>query len=59
MEPRNLTRADVEAICDELEARMARRFLVGAGKGIFSILWKVAQLGVVALAGYGLAHWRS
>lgn len=58
MSERNLTEADVGAICDELESRIARRFLIGAGKGVLSIAGRLAMWGLIALCGYGVAHWK-
>lgn len=59
MTTRNLTDADIDALCDrlvpEIEARLADRLYARAGKGMFSWLVKLWQPILIALILYGLA----
>lgn len=52
---RNLTDSDVEAICDELESRFAKRFYLNVGKGVVGIILRWVLYGIIFLAAYGAA----
>lgn len=52
-EKRNLTEQDVQAIVDELESRLEKRFFLNLGRGVWSIAWKVAITGVIILSAIG------
>lgn len=50
---RNLTDADIDALAAKLEDRLARRFYLNLGEGVWSMVWKVILTGAVILAAYG------
>jgi len=53
MDDRTLTDADIKALADELEERLANRFYSHLGKGIWGVAWKVIIVGICTLAAYG------
>ena len=52
-EERTLTDADVRAIVDEMEQRMAARFYGDIGRGVWSMARKALLIAVVVIAAYG------
>lgn len=50
---RNLTDADIDALAAKLEDRLARRFYLNLGEGVWGMVWKVILTGLVFLAAYG------
>lgn len=50
---RNLTDADVEALADEMEKRIANRFYGDVGRGVWALAWKALLLGILGIAAYG------
>lgn len=53
---RNLTDADIDALAAKLEDRLARRFYLNLGEGVWGMAWKVIVTGLVLLAVYGAAR---
>lgn len=55
---RRLSDEDIQAICDELEGRIVKRFYLNLGKGVWGMAWRVILAGAILLAGYGaLKDW--
>ena len=54
-ENRSLTDADVEAIVDALEGRLAKKIYNDVGKGVLGMVWKGVLVALVWLAAYGAA----
>lgn len=51
-----LSDEDVEKIARALEARLARRFHVNIGKGVWNLAWRGILWGLLILAVYGATH---
>lgn len=52
---RMLQDEDVQAIVDELESRLKRRFFFNVGKGVTAVVWRWVIYAVIFLAAYGAA----
>lgn len=50
---RNLTDDDVIAIADALEGRIAKRFYLNLGKGVWGMLWRGVVAVIVFISAYG------
>lgn len=48
-----LTDADVDRIVKKLESKLLGRFYLNIGKGVWSLLWKGAIVGLLILAAWG------
>lgn len=52
---RNLTDADADAVAAALEARLAKRFYLNLGRGVWGLVWKGIIIAMVAIIAYGAA----
>jgi hypothetical protein len=52
---RTLTDADADAVAAALEARLAKRFYLNLGQGVWGLVWKGIILAMVAIIAYGAA----
>lgn len=52
-EDRKLSDADIEAILNQVEQRVAARFYSDLGRGVWGMVWKALLLAMVAVAAYG------
>lgn len=50
---RALTDEDVQALADEFEERLARRFYLNLGRGVWGMVWKAILVGLLIVASYG------
>jgi hypothetical protein len=50
---RALTDEDVQALADEFEERLARRFYLNIGRGVWGLAWKAILVGLLFVASYG------
>lgn len=50
---RTITDEDAEAVAEALENRLAKRFYLNLGKGIFALIWRGIIYAGIALASYG------
>jgi len=53
---RRLSDADVAAIADALEKRLANTLLTNAGKGVLRLAWHGLLLVIIGLAAFGITH---
>jgi hypothetical protein len=53
---RLLSDADIQALADELEDRLVRRFYLNLGRGLWGVLWRLAVTALLGLAAYGAVH---
>ena len=52
-EDRKLTDADIDAIVDRLETKVAERFYGDLGRGVWGVVWKAIVVAIVGIAAYG------
>jgi len=52
-EDRKLSDADVNAIVDQLETKVAERFYGDLGRGVWGVVWKAIVVAIVGIAAYG------
>ncbi|MYM31478.1 hypothetical protein GTP58_24395 [Duganella sp. CY15W] len=52
-EDRKLSDADVNAIVDQLETKVAERFYGDLGRGVWGVVWKAIIVAIVGIAAYG------
>jgi hypothetical protein len=50
---RTLSNADVEAITEQLERSLLRKFQLNVGKGVLGVVWRVFIYALIAVAAYG------
>ena len=48
-----LTKADIEALADELERVWSARFYGNLGRGVWGFVWRGILMGLIAIAAYG------
>jgi hypothetical protein len=52
-EERKLTDADIDAIVDRFENKVAERFYGDLGRGVWGVVWKAIVAVIVGIAAYG------
>lgn len=50
---RTMTDDDIQALADELENRLASRFYLNLGRGLWGMAWRAIMAVVVLVAAYG------
>ncbi len=50
---RSMTDDDIQALADEIENRLASRFYINIGRGLWGMVWRAILAAMVLVAAYG------